>query len=440
MVEIDGSVFTNSTHGLDAIADTIGDIRFTNKDSDTLLDYEIEKYDKTSNQLIVWVEIPTLDGDAETTIYMYYDNAETSGFGNEEDPVGVWDSNFVGVWHMNATSGMVDSTGSGHDVSNVDGDPTVTTGMGGDGIDFDGNDAFDIADHDDFDGDAFTVEIWMLTATTSNVPISNWNTDNSASGFGEQAGTWYSGGGWTGVSAERQTSGWHYYVVTHETAGVMESWRNEDTSAIATSGSFTKNNANSDIGIAKDARTDVSYIDADIDEVRISNIARSDEWRITTYNTISDPASFYTATVEEGDAATTHEIDVSESVEGSDSHAFVFTREIIVTESVEGADSHVIGSISTYNISVSEIVNGTDSHVIIVPSDISISVSETVEGSDSGMLELIESFRPSGKYIWINLSPATNNTLGGVYAIVCPTDEFVSGLFENGTLICEALP
>ena len=43
---------------------------------------------------------------------------------------------------------------------------------------------------------------------------------------------------------------------------------------------------------------------------------------------------------------------------------------------------------------------------------------------------------PLGKTIWMNLSPATNSTLGGVFSQSCPVNEFVKGVFENGTLYC----
>ena len=154
MINVTGSTFTHSTRGLDASADDINDIRFTNQGGTTLLDYEIEKYEKTDNELIVWVEIPTLDGDAETTIYMYYDNAETSGYGNEENPSGVWDSNYVMVHHMNeASSHVIDSTSNSHDSDVIDGSPTYgATGKVGDAIDFDGSsDGFEIPDHADLD-------------------------------------------------------------------------------------------------------------------------------------------------------------------------------------------------------------------------------------------------------------------------------------------------
>ena len=43
-------------------------------------------------------QIPTLSYNGDTTIYMYYGNP--SVYEATERPAGVWDSNYVGVWHL----------------------------------------------------------------------------------------------------------------------------------------------------------------------------------------------------------------------------------------------------------------------------------------------------------------------------------------------------
>ena len=47
-----------------------------------------------------------------------------------------------------------------------------------------------------------------------------------------------------------------------------------------------------------------------------------------------------------------------------------------------------------------------------------------------------EPYTPIGKYIWINVSPATNSTQGGIFAGACPSGELLKGFFENGTMMC----
>src|SRR4030066_2532623 len=95
----------------DMLAD-FKDIRFYGEacnNGGSLLDYEIENY-TTSTNAHIWTRIPTLPTTG-TTISVYYKNntAATSG----ENASGVWDSNYVGVWHMTSVNPK-DSTINGN--------------------------------------------------------------------------------------------------------------------------------------------------------------------------------------------------------------------------------------------------------------------------------------------------------------------------------------
>lgn len=73
------------------------DIRFEST-GDVKLDHEVVYWSATTGEVVIWVEVPTLDGDADTSFYMYYGNSSVSSA--EENPTGVWDTNYKGVWHM----------------------------------------------------------------------------------------------------------------------------------------------------------------------------------------------------------------------------------------------------------------------------------------------------------------------------------------------------
>ena len=76
-----------------------------------MLDHEIELYDTTNDKLVAWVRIPTLDYNDDTVIYLHYGNPNVTV--STENPAGVWDDNFVGVYHLSHTSGdAVDSIGN----------------------------------------------------------------------------------------------------------------------------------------------------------------------------------------------------------------------------------------------------------------------------------------------------------------------------------------
>jgi MSHA biogenesis protein MshQ len=51
------------------------DIVFVDSDGQKL-DHEIEYYNGTSGTLVAWVRIPSLSSTVDTTIYMYYGNAD----------------------------------------------------------------------------------------------------------------------------------------------------------------------------------------------------------------------------------------------------------------------------------------------------------------------------------------------------------------------------
>ena len=83
------------------------DIVFTASDGTTELDYEMEKFDQSTGEIIAWVKIPTVFGSVNTDIYMYYKGTSTSS----SSP---WDDNYNLVWHLNQDSdgGVDDFTDS----------------------------------------------------------------------------------------------------------------------------------------------------------------------------------------------------------------------------------------------------------------------------------------------------------------------------------------
>ncbi|MBU1940136.1 MAG: DUF2341 domain-containing protein, partial [Candidatus Thermoplasmatota archaeon] len=77
------------------------------------LHHEIEYYNNDTGHLIAWVNVTSLSNIINTTLYLYYGNPVC---GSQENPGGVWNSNYVMVQHLNETSGMhYDSTSYDND-------------------------------------------------------------------------------------------------------------------------------------------------------------------------------------------------------------------------------------------------------------------------------------------------------------------------------------
>src|SRR3990167_4614157 len=101
------------------------DIIFTSDAAgSTVLDFERETYSATTGAVNFWVEIPTLDFDDDTLIYMFYGNSSVTT--SQEDITGTWDANYAGVWHLpdGTTLGALDSTSNNND-GTLNGAPTA---------------------------------------------------------------------------------------------------------------------------------------------------------------------------------------------------------------------------------------------------------------------------------------------------------------------------
>lgn len=141
------------------------DILFTSADGETQLDHEIEQFNDLSGDLAAWVEIPTLDYDDDTEIYLYYGNPSAA---DQSNATGVWDSDTDAVYHLDddPTGTVTDSTSNSNSLSS-NGSMTssdIIDGQNGNAITFDGTDDYlDRANDTDFDygtGD-FTISGWF---------------------------------------------------------------------------------------------------------------------------------------------------------------------------------------------------------------------------------------------------------------------------------------
>ena len=66
-------------------------------DNNTKLNHEIQLFNGSTGELITWIKIPNLNSSSDTKIWMYYGNPTAN---NQENIPGVWDSNYISVWHL----------------------------------------------------------------------------------------------------------------------------------------------------------------------------------------------------------------------------------------------------------------------------------------------------------------------------------------------------
>lgn len=283
------------------------DILFTNA-SGTKLNHEIESY--SSGTLVAWVKVPTLGGTTDTDIYMYYGNA---GAASQQNPTGVWDSNYKGVWHLPESSGTrLDSTSNNNDLSDTGSVPGATGKING-ANDFESSSTqyLNIADASQTGLDPtgnLTIEGWINAETASVTQVIaakdgsagnqgyvlRYSSSNRLTFIVSNDGT--ASTTLNGTTTTLTSGTWYYAVGVYDGTDIKLYLNGAaDGSTGYTSGIF--NNSNS-FNIASRV-TSSNRFDGIIDEVRMSSVARSPEWIQTSFNNQDSPATFHTVDTEQ---------------------------------------------------------------------------------------------------------------------------------------------
>jgi len=252
---------------------------------------------------------------------MYYGNPNAP---DQSNPKGVWDDNFVMVQHLNETDidggagDIKDSTSKNNGTtSGMDTNDQVTGNIDG-SFDFDGsNDYVDVGNLQSLAGSSeLTISVWFNARTLPTVANDNDGVCIQHDDYDEQMGFRFdgtsdilegyveTGGISAGVgvpySGNMVVNTWYHVVLTFDN-GVVEVFFNSDSKGTNDkSGSFTTLpdlTNNMLFGSLNLYASD--YFDGIIDEVRISNVARSATWIATEYNNQNDTSSFYSLGGEE---------------------------------------------------------------------------------------------------------------------------------------------
>jgi len=289
-------------------------------DNSTKLNHEIEKFNETSGELIAWVNITSISTVEDKKIWMYYNNTCE----NQENAVGTWDLNYLGVWHLNnSMKEAIDST-----VNNMDGNENFSpdsnrnvTGKINGANWFDGNEDYINWTSNDFNfdyNDSFTISFFMNSSGGEDYLIAK---GDSNIGYRLRKSTNGDLEFFMKVNgASRQIrrivntetfleNGWHHVVVTYNGS------RTVDGLTIYVDGEIASTQGTTDSIIAGDSmQTDkIFYVGRNsgstaywyegyIDEIRISNINRSQNWIKTMYININNYSELIDIGIEESAA------------------------------------------------------------------------------------------------------------------------------------------
>lgn len=263
------------------------DLRFVDA-SGNLLPYEIESFGGPVSW--VWFAVGAIAAHTTTVVWMYYDNP---GAADAQQPTGVWDSSFVGVWHLLDAH---DSTGAHASVNNG---AKPAQGFVGPAMHFDGKTQnIDTASGEQLA--TWTVEVWSSADTAPNQ--SGW--------YGPMMHDEDWGIGWDCNPQFWPASAQSISVLISGSPGCNQGWCTA-TFAAAGTASALKTNTWYDLAATFDGQTLAAYTDGalhdghpqsgtpataqqtakigsseygapffagTVDEARVSNVARTADW------------------------------------------------------------------------------------------------------------------------------------------------------------------
>jgi len=276
---------------------------YSDSDLTTALNWEIEKYSPTTGAVAFWVKVPTVSHTTDTTIYMAYGNSSISTF--QGGATGsVWDANYLSVIHMGDGTSITttDSTTNAKNATNSN--ATATTGQIGGAANFTGTQHMTMANIASM-GD-FTIDVWSMYTSTSGIVFSmdNYPTSPRASvvlnaqcyGCSNQL-VWNTydaaNHGADHLLAPATVSAFNKFTIKRSGSTSYLFINDVQTDTITgVSAAFTFQNIH--LGAQYHSGNIQDHIVGKIDEFRISNTYRSNDWNTASYNNESSPNTFYT--------------------------------------------------------------------------------------------------------------------------------------------------
>lgn len=273
------------------------------------LAHEIEGYDPTTGEIVMWVKIPTVSHTTDTIFYMKYgDTAITT---SQESVASVWSNNYVAVYHLSdgITLEAVNSvTGSAATISG----PTASAGQVDGGATFGASSTDKITTDVGAAATLRTYTIWAkrtgvgggsagrmfnkgTTATTEYLSYVDATSSYDYSQF------WTTGASWRAPAPSINV--WHHVAVRYDSTSFS------NAPLIDIDGTSQTVTPNSTPTGSKTTSSEVYVIGnrgvdnlrnwaGDLDEFHIADVIRSDDWIDAEVNNQSSPSSFVTLGVE----------------------------------------------------------------------------------------------------------------------------------------------
>jgi len=364
----------------DSVQSSGNDIAFTDS-SGNKLDHEIEYFDKnyngTHSHLVAWVRA-NLTNTVDTTISMIYGNPSC---GSQQNPDGVWDSSYKGVWHLTEDASGTGTIGLYKDstASNYDGDDFVSatgkTGIIDGGQQFDGSD-----DHVKVDNcpelglqNNSAFEAWIKPTTLSGYQVimrkapNNALLDYAQENYGvflhnnQIYFEFYSGGTYRyheTTTANLLAENWHYLVCVYDNFNDrFKIFLNGRSILDESETNPLVNYSGTNLKIGDRAVENGQHFNGYIDEARLSNSVRTASWINTTYQNIHNLGGFLSAGLEESSTSpASYELDLE--VQWTNANFTRSNEELCIkTDAFNGSESLQVSVWNTTDSSWHTIMN-----------------------------------------------------------------------------------
>jgi hypothetical protein len=260
------------------------------------LSFEVDTYDPVGGTWIAHVRMPSLTSSGTTTLTLCYGNEAVTS--NQATPAAVWDSNYSAVYHFGTLT--ADSTSNANNTTNSA--VLSTTGYFGEGASYAGVNGqyleVPIVAQPSTKG---TFEAWVYN--TSGQTNTNWGVySNHETGDLFQFGVYYDSqmlfGWYPGTTDDRLTAStsqvpmgntWNHLVYAWDATANSQAVYLNGVPVVTSTTPFTTFVSTQVGTLGADSYNGFKGV---LDEVRISNIARSAGWVATEYSNQSSPSTF----------------------------------------------------------------------------------------------------------------------------------------------------
>jgi uncharacterized protein (TIGR03790 family) len=278
------------------------DIVFTAGDGTSKLNHELESYNAATGNVVAWVQIPSMNNVADSAAYLYYGNASAA---DQQNKVGVWDSNYKVVNHFKDPSGtLFDSTQYGNNGTPSGGAVFAAAGAMGGAYSFDGATGLVTIPYSATWNGSFsnyTVQMWIKMGTVQDfagaIAIGGWGSSFNmwfySNGMGDLRMDTAGGGCDQWPAQVPLDNAFHQLVLSYDAGisvmtdyvdGVVASYPRTCTGPLAM--------PVGDLSVG--GFSTYKHLQGVIDELRISaNATRSAGWIATEYNNQKSPGTFY---------------------------------------------------------------------------------------------------------------------------------------------------